>query len=1247
MNLYDELKNLKTQLQEANYNNESGRVPNICTEEALLLLNRYMPTTIEELKMIGGIGDNFTKNYGEQFIEVIKKYKYKIGDKMSNEELEIIEKLKNRLVQINARNRLLYTGKLNKKNSLDLNIFNNEIINQIKNNLLNQKTKSIPIFEIRINDQGDIIDESLYKNIISLYKEDQRSQKERGACETYIAYPYLQGKLENDDFFIKAPLILFPCVLEKSGNWFYISFDDSRDIVYNNNLLLANNKSIGKNIVLPANRVELKDDETYSDIFYINALKFYEENGLKIESNIFNDCKFFDNTKNEFPKYRNGEFEVKGYFILGLFPNYMTSMYKDFQTMIETKESNDLIQGLLRPFSDAENINCPALYNTEQESIIIEKEILYINELNYSQEKVLELINTKKSLVVQGPPGTGKSQTITSLIAQEVLKGKKVLMVSEKKAALDVIYSRLGKISDYSLFIDDAENKLQFYSQINRILNASAEVTLSLDYSKQINEIEKELLKLETLGDKVYEPTEFGISMQKVYRLNKKVDFNNELMYKLYGYFNNPTDVANSIKAYNYETIEDLKNKFNDIKICEDLKTYYDLSIKYPWLKFIKMNLTDFEYKNVTDRLINLIDEINNYNSYNIFKKVIEKRKLYKKYKEILNIVFIDINQIKYLKKDFILNINNFIASINFYYTFINVKTQYDLLNGLENSWFNILYYASSQNNIDILYCNDFLYNYLLYIRIEKFESENKDLLIYINKFSDIIKNLETNIKQKKELVKDMSLGILNEHLGKLHWNKNFNEMKRQCNLKRTKNVNSFISKFKFEILDATRIWLMTPEAVSDLLPFEKNVFDLVIFDEASQMYIEKGLPAIYRSQKVVIVGDTEQLKPSSLGYGRIVEEEVEETEHSGALEEESLLDLAQYRYSETMLNYHYRSIYEELIAFSNYGFYNGKLYVSPNTKKNDIKPIERIFVENGIWLDKQNIEEAKEIVSLVKKILLTRTNKETIGIITFNSSQRDLIEDLLEKEKMIDEQFANLINVELNRNNNGEDESIFVKNIENVQGDERDIIIFSIGYAKNTSNQVSINFGWLNQQGGENRLNVAISRAKRKIYIVTSIEPEELLVEESKNRGPKLFKKYLEYIRAIDNGNKELAQSILLSLSDNIKLDTFSSFDSKFEEEVHSLLVEKGYIVETKVGVGGYRVDLAIKDPNTNDYLLGIEFDERLYHNSKNARERDYHRQKYLESRGWKIYRIWSNNWWKNPNQEIEKIIQVLKGLN
>lgn len=553
-----------------------------------------------------------------------------------------------------------------------------------------------------------------------------------------------------------------------------------------------------------------------------------------------------------------------------------------------------------------------------------------------------------------------------------------------------------------------------------------------------------------------------------------------------------------------------------------------------------------------------------------------------------------------------------------------------------------------NKDDVDLIIQFSILQNIL---ELEKSE-EVKEAISYIENFDNIVSLTNEKMKLKQKLVKTYIIENCNREIESLKMMIDFKEFKRQAEKKRALwPIRKYIENYSNLVLSVFPCFLLGPETVSDILPLVEGLFDIVIFDEASQMYIEEAIPTIYRAKKVIIAGDDKQLRPSGTFKSTIsseLEDDKEEIEDLAALEEESLLDLAKVNYDKIHLIYHYRSKYEQLINFSNYAFYDGRLKVSPNLiNNNNFKPIERIMCD-GRWIDRSNIEEAEKVVNLIYKILKERKNKETLGIITFNINQKSIIEDMLELRAMKDSKFSELYNAEINRVENNEDVSLFVKNIENVQGDERDIIIFSTGYGKNEKGRISVNFGSLSQEGGENRLNVAISRAKEKIYLITSIEPEELSVDSSKNVGPKLFKKYLQYARAVSNGNIEEQEAILYSLIDSsINHNTERVHDSDFEAEVYDMLVEKGYEVHTQVGVSGYRIDMAIYDKEKDQYILGIECDGATYHSSKSARERDIHRQRYLESRGWNIIRIWSRNWWKDPKAEISRIQERLKELN
>lgn len=1244
--LYNILCNVKDKLQYQFYDNTNNRKPAICSDTSLRLLAKYKPTTLQDMANVSGLGKNFIDNYGNYFLEEIKKFLSIDKVVIDDTDKEILSKLENRLVNINKRNRLLYSSKINKDYGIDLFKFVDHI-DELESFILKRSTKTFKLIEITE------FDDIKLKTVLKLIRQVNKIEVESGNNELYIAYPFVQGKMELENFNVKAPLILFPVVLERTPETIVIKNDNTRDIIYNTTLILANNKFNGKNEVLPDNAIETFDEQHYIE----NMINFYNENKFYIQYQDSSIEKFLENKMKDFPNYKNGELEVKKYMLLGLYSTYATSMYEDFHKMIQENDVTQLIKELLWGMDNVGD-NTEVLYNEDEKKSqmieTIENEINYINELDFSQENVLKEMNNSDSIVVQGPPGTGKSQTITSLISQCILKGKNILMVSEKKTALDVIYSRLGELSKFALLIDDMENKASFYEQLNTIINVlkdnhsqlynineSERITID-NIKEKIENINKDLAYLEDIEKSVYEINSFNTSMYKVYNSCKRFDLKDQREIGNYNYTN--SILTDEIKQIQYPLLTKIRDMYNehDISICLD--NYLNTTNNHLSLNNIKLNLVDIEIIELINKLDDLEKFIELLNQMPLYKRIFEKRKLHKILNDII-INYFTLNN-RDMAKYIVSNSSYIKDMLNNYQEFVSNKYLYDNLNYIEKIYLMIIDKIKLNLHLSFEEANELIYNTVLFNVINDFERNNARVISYINNFDNIRKDIRRNIVEKKELTKKLAFYQLLESISNLDGNNKLNKIEETCFRKRKMAINKFMSKYKLEMMDSIKIWLMTPEVVSDILPFEKNIFDLVVFDEASQLYVEKSIPAIYRARKVVVAGDQKQLKPSSLGKGRILDEADEEEKTDGFLEYESLLDASHYKFKHTMLNYHYRSKYEELISFSNYAFYNGKLLVTSLAERTTEKPIERIKIENGMWIDKKNEQEAKEVVKLVKQILNTRKNNETIGVITFNSSQMNLIEDLIEKEKMIDSNFATQMLVEENRMDHGENISFFVKNIESVQGDERDIIIFCIGYAKNQKGRVAINFGWLNQDGGENRLNVAISRAKEKIYVVTSIEPEDLVVDSTKNSGPKLFKKYLEYVRAVSNGDHELTKSILYSLLDrNEEKESQLSFDSEFEEEVYNKLVDRGYNVETQYGVGGYRIDLVIKAEDGSN-LLGIECDGRLYHSSKFARERDYHRQKYLESRGWKIYRIWSSNWWKNPDLEIKKIDDYIKTI-
>jgi very-short-patch-repair endonuclease len=427
----------------------------------------------------------------------------------------------------------------------------------------------------------------------------------------------------------------------------------------------------------------------------------------------------------------------------------------------------------------------------------------------------------------------------------------------------------------------------------------------------------------------------------------------------------------------------------------------------------------------------------------------------------------------------------------------------------------------------------------------------------------------------------------------------------------------------------------MSPLSVSLFLEAENYNFDIIIFDEASQVCTEDAIGAIMRGSQVIIAGDSKQLPPTSF-FAAITSDkyfdtaDYNEDEYDDSDAYESILDEAVTVLPERTLKWHYRSRHEELIAFSNAKIYNYNLITFPShIDRLPGNGVEYIYVPNGVYDrggKKYNINEAKKVADLVFEHIKKYPNR-SLGVVTFSEAQQQSVESAIRQLRLQNQQFESYFREDI-------EEAFFVKNLENVQGDERDTIIFSIGYAKDHNGIMYMNFGPLSKSGGYRRLNVAITRAKFNVKLVGSIHPTDIRLENTNSEGVKLLRSYIEF--AI-NGTSVLQRE--LNYSNIVEVD------SPFEESVYDFLVKHNYKVVTQVGCSGYRIDLAVKHPTLdNRFVLGIECDGATYHSARTARERDRLRQTVLEDIGWRIYRIWSTDWIKDPITEGQKLLETVE---
>lgn len=423
---------------------------------------------------------------------------------------------------------------------------------------------------------------------------------------------------------------------------------------------------------------------------------------------------------------------------------------------------------------------------------------------------------------------------------------------------------------------------------------------------------------------------------------------------------------------------------------------------------------------------------------------------------------------------------------------------------------------------------------------------------------------------------------------------------------------------------------MMSPLSVSLFLEAETYQFDVVIFDEASQVCTENAIGAISRGKQVIIAGDSKQLPPTNFFGSSLsdIDYDKDDDDDNGDVYE-SILDEA-HMLPERTLSWHYRSRHEHLIAFSNVKIYKNNLITFPsNVDKVPDNGVEYEYVREGFYDrggKKGNVVEAKRVAEIVFEHLKKHPNR-TVGVIAFGGVQQEAIDTAIRKMRMDNQMFESFFNED-------KEEPIFVKNLENVQGDERDTIIFSIGYAKDINGVFRMNFGALGKSGGERRLNVAITRAKYNVKLVGSILPTDIDTNKITSDGPKLLRAYIEF--AI-NGVEALSREV--TASDIVE------HDSMFEKAVYNFLDRKGYKLSTQVGCSGYRIDMAVKHQQlSGEYVLGIECDGAAYHSARTARERDRLRQEVLEQMGWKIHRVWSTDWIKDPITEGKKLIVAIE---
>ncbi|MDR3290514.1 MAG: DUF4011 domain-containing protein [Methanobrevibacter sp.] len=736
---------------------------------------------------------------------------------------------------------------------------------------------------------------------------------------------------------------------------------------------------------------------------------------------------------------------------------------------------------------------------------------------------------------------------------------------------------------------------------------------------------------------------------------------------------------------------EKLLNWASEIEEIKKEMSEFTLNKKYITFKDLEKGLNELIKSQKLHKYIDSNDEIGKYFFSDLWKghqsnisELMSKYEIILIFNELFNSNFFTLKTVDLLKenidfnemKKYLKNIENLKIKIIEKYTFLDKLLHFedeslsnDFIKSKEISkiqnWFNNLYKHINKLHDWRLYknsCEKYTNEYTKdLIEIIANDEINKEAIIPIFNYN-LANNILKNILKDNDLLHDFSTTIHEENIDKFKkldlkviklnrfrvneilWRRKpaisgtvnpsseLGRLMREMNKKRKiKPIRQILSDCLNVIRDIKPCFMMSPISIAKFLDphYYRSYFDYIIFDEASQVKIEDAIGALLRGKNYIIMGDTKQLPPTTFFDSGIIDEEENDDEYS-FIDLESILHLTSSVFDSKMLKWHYRSRHESLIAVSNAEFYNNSLFIYPSPIKSSedlglkFEYCKDCFYNRG--KGSRNPLEAKKVVNYAINHFKKHGNNKSLGIGTFSTNQQQAILEELEirlKENPEIEKFFN---------QSGKD-GFFVKNLENIQGDERDIILISIGYGFDKDRKLTLNFGPLNRAGGERRLNVLITRAREKCIVFSNFKSSDLSLDKSTSVGLQALKTFLYYAE-----KGEFPKNYY----------TGEDFDSDFEKSVYNFLVNKGYMVEKQVGSAGFRIDLAVVDKKNHDnYIIGIECDGAPYHSSPVARDRDRLRQDILEGLGWNFHRIWSTEWYNNRENAKKNLIEAIELSN
>lgn len=1229
-----------------------------------------------------------------------------------------------RLLQIDARNPSVFCGKIHKSKNFDLCTLDPAIAQTAYLQATSGKGSQRLISESKIDPETQVQRAHLKK----VAKAAAAREEETGLRELRLGTFWLQGYLDKTTY-VRAPLCLSGVDLvrakgSKPGWTLKISQDD--ELIFNNSLLATLRRAIrwspGDELwsQLQQSFHELTQLESTSIDTMLSHVAEHLRNAelplLEVDST--NRALAPQTKKDALDSANSSEpgLSLVGYALIGIFPQSSTALYQDFEELITRAEGGEIDQGIVdnlleTPGDDPSTLENSGGMRSVEVDDIPAGEVNMALPCDPSQFAVLREAQTAECTVVRGPPGTGKSQVIANLIVDALSRNERVLVCCQKRAALDVVRSRLEStgLSQWSFVVHDASaDRSTLYTQLNQALERSKRPpgpslesriqTLSLEIDGHVSGIRNIIEPLRTIHHgrplgRWYRKAPLGVRMPSALP-DALVQLDWDEAERTLERLANCRDDA--LRYLNGDSILHLRrdlSQVGQVQLRGLLACLDALSSNAPTpttaLVLHRNDLSDIQqtlarFRQLAQRWYKLFipdwwrskgrlhrfQENKNLQGIEPIERCISLSKQLRENLDLLSVHF-DLpadEQIEswitqpelrtklehtreLLHKDFdkILAFEKRHAQLDAALHPLLIQSEHELHASLGSEPGDTAHWRDALEKNLLLHWIDEAERHYPSLRGEPF-SEYAQHRAALTRALDVRAELVAQSVVQRVHHSTTLRSLSPEKQGtrtkpETEWNK----LAHQLGKKRALwPIRKMLETFSWPLRALAPCWLLSPEVAAEVLPLERGLFDLVIFDEASQLRLERALPVVYRAKRVVVAGDEQQMPPSNF-FEHAQEDDEDAQEQDDARTAESLLEQSKKIYGFRYLQWHYRSQHGELIDFSNQAFYDGALHITPGPTRSEAA---RPFVWHelqGLWEKQTNAVEAQQCAKLIVQLGIAHQNRpRSIGVITVNAKQKEAIDDAIDRLERQDPQAALVIQALKHPSSGQVDDRLFVKNIENVQGDERDIIVFCSSYARPAQDQtMRRNFGAIGRSGGENRLNVAFTRSREQMHVMCSFDPDEVPVQTSKNRGPKIFMAYLKYARAVARGQDSEAQNVLNDLaqatyrSESAHRTKSLEFDSDFEEQVYDALVRRGLKVDTQVGAGGYRIDLAVVDPrDPTKYCLAIECDGASYHSGASVRERDVARQALLEARGWVFERIWSRDWWRNSPGVIDKVV-------